>query len=81
MRILLALTVSVLLFAAVHSNPKGRRSTTPHDMSIIELEEPCVRQGGICMRKEDCPKDYMVNVRAILCPQQHSLGVECCYNN
>lgn len=48
-------------------------------VSIIELEEPCVRQGGLCLRVEDCDPSNRLQMRVSLCPKQHHLGVECCY--
>ncbi|KPJ04423.1 hypothetical protein RR46_00448 [Papilio xuthus] len=43
------------------------------------MEEPCVRQGGLCRRIEDCDQDNLVHMRGVLCPKQRHLGVECCY--
>ncbi|XP_059055373.1 uncharacterized protein LOC131849340 [Achroia grisella] len=50
------------------------------EVSVISLEESCVRQGGICMRVEDCAPENVVGVQVVLCPNQHHKGVVCCYS-
>ncbi|XP_038216515.1 uncharacterized protein LOC119835638 [Zerene cesonia] len=68
------------LFVLAAANPTRKRSTTPLELvSVIELEEPCVRQGGLCLRIEDCQPGNLVQMRGVLCPKQRHLGVECCY--
>ncbi|CAG4955472.1 uncharacterized protein LOC123705326 [Colias croceus] len=68
------------LFMLAAATPTRKRSTTPVELvSVIELEEPCVRQGGLCLRIEDCQPGNLVQMRGVLCPNQRHLGVECCY--
>ncbi|CAH0716051.1 unnamed protein product, partial [Brenthis ino] len=76
-----AFAMLILIVPWVTTTPLQSRSTTPLELvSIIELEEPCVRQGGLCLRVEDCEPDNLVQMKGILCPMQSHMGVECCYN-
>ncbi|CAH0703459.1 unnamed protein product [Spodoptera exigua] len=61
-----------LLVVAVRSNP------LPFE-TVHELEESCVRQGGLCVMKSDCPPENIVFLSGTLCPKQQHLGVTCCY--
>lgn len=61
-----------LLVVAVRSNP------LPFE-TVHELEDPCVRQGGLCVMKSDCPPENIVFLSGTLCPKQQHLGVTCCY--
>lgn len=47
--------------------------------AVHELEESCVRQGGLCVMKSDCPPENIVFLSGTLCPKQQHLGVTCCY--
>ncbi|XP_014366370.1 U-scoloptoxin(19)-Sm1a-like [Papilio machaon] len=70
--------VTVLLLVTVDAVPLER---APMELiNFITMEEPCVRQGGLCRRIEDCDQDNLVHMRGVLCPKQRHLGVECCYN-
>ncbi|NP_001157389.1 uncharacterized protein LOC114244542 [Bombyx mandarina] len=42
-------------------------------------EEDCIRQGGICVRTEECDPDNISTISQFLCPNQAHLGVACCY--
>ncbi|XP_059049433.1 U-scoloptoxin(19)-Sm1a-like [Achroia grisella] len=44
----------------------------------IRQESPCSSAGGICTIADDCPKGRLAEQRG-LCPEQRSVGVECCY--
>ncbi|XP_050361081.1 uncharacterized protein LOC126780540 [Nymphalis io] len=60
--------------------PLQTRATTQVErVSIIALEDACVRQGGMCVRIEDCQPGNLVQMRGSLCPLQRHRGVECCY--
>ncbi|KAF9804874.1 hypothetical protein SFRURICE_007777 [Spodoptera frugiperda] len=52
---------------------------TPGGCTVHELEESCVRQGGLCVMKSDCPPENIVFLSGTLCPKQQHLGVTCCY--
>ncbi|CAK1554850.1 unnamed protein product [Leptosia nina] len=70
----------IALCMMVSANPTWKRSSSPLELiTVIELEEACVRQGGICVRIEDCDPSNIVHMRGKLCPNQKHLGVECCY--
>ncbi|KAF9419767.1 hypothetical protein HW555_003766 [Spodoptera exigua] len=45
--------------------------------AVHELEESCVRQGGLCVMKSDCPPENIVFLSGTLCPKQQHLGVTC----
>ncbi|CAH2034658.1 unnamed protein product, partial [Iphiclides podalirius] len=69
--------LAVLTFVTVESGPVQR---APLELvNFIALEEPCVRQGGLCRLIEDCPQGNLVQMRGVLCPKHRHLGVECCY--
>ena len=74
----LVLTFVFLLFIAVRPNPL-QTGRSLNDVGIYGLEEACVRQGGLCLRIEDCDPDNLVRVPVVLCPKQRHLGVTCCY--
>lgn len=38
-----------------------------------------MRQGGICVRIEDCEPENLVTMQVDLCPVQRHKGVSCCY--
>lgn len=63
-----------LLLMTVEGNP-----VTGLNVQVIELEEPCVRQGGICVRIDDCDPQSSTPFLYELCPRQKHLGVMCCY--
>ncbi|XP_069364670.1 uncharacterized protein [Maniola hyperantus] len=77
--VLLVLLVLVGLVAAGPWQPLQSPSTLD-TITIIELEEPCALQGGMCMRSEDCDPGNWVRIQADLCPTQKHLGIGCCYN-
>ncbi|XP_037299754.1 uncharacterized protein LOC119190829 [Manduca sexta] len=68
-----------LLVVSVQANPLQSRSSLKDQHAIFELEEPCVRQGGLCQRIEDCDPANLVTAHALLCPKQLHLGAVCCY--
>ncbi|XP_046382483.1 U-scoloptoxin(19)-Tl1a [Ischnura elegans] len=41
-------------------------------------EPSCIRQGGLCIKKEECPDGHL-HPTSGLCPEQAHLGVECCH--
>ncbi|CAG9782132.1 unnamed protein product [Diatraea saccharalis] len=80
LKFVLILTAVVMVSAnpvLTRSPYEGKYNTTV--VSVIALEEPCVRQGGMCLRVEDCDPTNVVRMQAVLCPKQRHLGVECCY--
>nr|XP_026500818.1 uncharacterized protein LOC113404201 [Vanessa tameamea] len=75
-----AFAVLSVLVPMLAANPLQTRSTLPVEpVSIIALEEACVRQGGICVRIKDCLPGNRMQMKSSLCPLQRHLGVECCY--
>ncbi|XP_046977415.1 uncharacterized protein LOC124543292 [Vanessa cardui] len=75
-----ALAVLSVLVPMLAATPLQARSSSPVELvSIIALEEACVRQGGICVRIDDCQPGNRVQMKSSLCPLQRHLGVECCY--
>ncbi|CAH0578048.1 unnamed protein product [Chrysodeixis includens] len=72
---IVVLSFLALLLVSVTSTPLVPRDT----FEVINLEEPCVRQGGICVRNEDCEPNNLVTLHVDLCPVQRHKGVSCCY--
>ncbi|XP_071444119.1 U-scoloptoxin(19)-Tl1a [Hetaerina americana] len=46
--------------------------------SQYKNEPSCIRQGGLCIKKEECPAGQL-HATSGLCPTQAHLGVECCH--
>ncbi|CAH0600155.1 unnamed protein product [Chrysodeixis includens] len=46
-------------------------------IDAIQLESPCLFEGGMCVIANDCPEGWRTGPG--LCPMQQSRGVECCY--
>ncbi|XP_069700945.1 U-scoloptoxin(19)-Sm1a-like [Periplaneta americana] len=44
----------------------------------VKLEEPCSREGGICLPADECPRGQL-SLKKGLCPLQQASGVECCH--
>lgn len=65
-----------LLLVAVKASPVQQKNV---DLQIIQLEEPCVLQGGLCVRSDDCDPENFPLLGANLCPKQRKFGVTCCY--
>ncbi|CAK1588620.1 unnamed protein product [Parnassius mnemosyne] len=68
-----------MLLVRVEASPLQRSSAPLELINLIALEEPCIRQGGMCRMIEDCDEGNLVQMRGVLCPKQRHLGVECCY--
>ncbi|KAJ8737036.1 hypothetical protein PYW07_000307 [Mythimna separata] len=66
-----------LLLVAVRASPVQQK--VEQQLQIIQLEEPCVLQGGLCARADDCDPENFPLLGANLCPKQRHLGVVCCY--
>ncbi|KAF9406443.1 hypothetical protein HW555_013188, partial [Spodoptera exigua] len=60
-------------------NADGDLGVVLQATTVHELEESCVRQGGLCVMKSDCPPENIVFLSGTLCPKQQHLGVTCCY--
>ncbi|KAJ8737774.1 hypothetical protein PYW08_000369 [Mythimna loreyi] len=67
-----------LLLVAVRASPVQHKDLK-EALEIIQLEEPCVLQGGLCVRSDDCDPENFPLLGADLCPKQRSKGVTCCY--
>ncbi|KAJ0183927.1 hypothetical protein K1T71_000350 [Dendrolimus kikuchii] len=66
--------IAVLLFATVRASPVVNK------VAINQFEEGCIRQGGICIRLEECDPTNLVRIgETSLCPLQRNLGAVCCY--
>ncbi|XP_073954874.1 U-scoloptoxin(19)-Sm1a-like [Choristoneura fumiferana] len=72
-----ALVFGAFLLMCVSASPMVKRSNFVGQ--ITALEEPCILQGGLCVHIDDCPTGSLVQLRGVLCPNQASLGAECCY--
>ncbi|KAF4531515.1 hypothetical protein B566_EDAN004111 [Ephemera danica] len=57
---------------SVEEQDEDRNST------LLYNEEPCLRGGGTCLPEIECPHGKLSDTRG-LCPQQQSLGIECCH--
>ncbi|KAJ0181473.1 hypothetical protein K1T71_003558 [Dendrolimus kikuchii] len=69
---MLVTLITVVLFGCSYGNDDFRILDSIHD------EQPCLEDGGICVIEADCPTGNLVK-RKGLCPEQQSMGVECCY--
>ncbi|CAH4038452.1 unnamed protein product [Pieris brassicae] len=74
---MLKLVIIFTFFMSLGANPAMKRASSP--VQLIELEEACVRQGGVCLPIQDCDPRDLSQFRGVLCPAQKHLGVECCY--
>ncbi|KOB70026.1 Cold-related protein [Operophtera brumata] len=53
--------LAVCLVVKVLATPLNTRPFLPEEVTVIALEEPCVVQGGMCMRRDDCDPGDMMN--------------------
>ncbi|CAG9558708.1 unnamed protein product [Danaus chrysippus] len=72
--------VLLVLVSFVLANPIKVTPPPEELVSIFNLEEPCVHQGGLCLLVDDCESSNLVHLPPrLLCPKQAHLGVVCCY--
>ncbi|XP_066996593.1 U-scoloptoxin(19)-Sm1a [Anabrus simplex] len=75
--ILLGALFSALLTSAAPADEVT--STTPAALAPVNThEEPCLKEGGLCLLKELCPRGQLSEKQG-LCPEQQARGVECCH--
>ncbi|KAL1131010.1 hypothetical protein AAG570_012248 [Ranatra chinensis] len=76
------LAICIALGVAAYAIPADPDSDDPtpvvQDNNKYHMEPECGKVGGMCMLAEDCPPGLLSKSLG-LCPQQQSLGVECCH--
>ncbi|KAK4287363.1 hypothetical protein Pmani_039558 [Petrolisthes manimaculis] len=72
--LLLLLLLSVSLALILLSN--GVMARVPSKLLPLP-EDPCSREGGICVYQSTCPPAFL-HTSSALCPKQQQHGVECC---